>query len=131
MHQSSRVASTQTLSVYRRVMMFGAQTGSLLKCRLTPAEPGLRAAAEHELGHRTHGRPVVHGRALDPPEGLRFGHPMLGHEHAFRALDQLARLQTFPKVGDLGLQRTDLREPRRGHLSIAGSRSRFWNGLTR
>ena len=56
--------------------------------------------------------------------------PYVGHQRALGPLDRLAGLQPVGQAGDLRLQGGDL-GVRDSAISIAGTRSLFWNGFTR
>src|SRR4051794_21871290 len=70
-----------------------------------------RRFGQNAVSHFAHGHAVVHCGSLNPFEGLRLGHAVGRHQHAFRPLDGLSGLQPFVQRGDLGLQRGHLGEP--------------------
>ena len=81
-----------------------------------PASFGASEGFQDDFGHPLHGGPPVHGGTLNPLERLGLGHALLGLQHAFGALDQLAGLQPVRQRLDFVFQRGDLAEPADGQF---------------
>ena len=91
----------------------GLREADRLADRRVGASPILLELLDDRLRDVLHGEAAVHRGLLNPPECLRLGEAHLLVQQALGPIHELARLEALDHVGDLGLERDDLRSEER------------------